>query len=360
MKFPVLYALSSTGKIKQWEIEAVGNKMVTRHGYVDAKITETEKLIFGKNIGKKNETTNEKQCELECQSKWQSKIDEQYVEDISALTNYSEAEVILPMLAKSFNKYKHKIKYPCYAQPKLNGVRCTFQNNEFISRTGKKYETLNHLKYQVQKLGLDIPDGEIYIHGMTFEEIIRLVKKEREDNSNSKLEYWIYDKVDDSKSFENRHIEISIKFKSVDSSFIPNLKTVETVIVNNEDEIKQLHDKWVAQGFEGAIIRNKCGRYKVKHRSDDLLKYKEFLDDEFEIVGFDCGTGTEEGCIVFICKTKNDLLFTVRPRGSFDSRKEMYLEGSKFIGEKLTVRYQNLSENGVPIFPVGILIRNYE
>jgi DNA ligase-1 len=78
MKFNRLYAKSSTGKIKIWEIEAVLDTMIIRSGYEDGKVMEQRKVIEGKNIGRANETTPAKQCELECQSKWQKKVDEQY------------------------------------------------------------------------------------------------------------------------------------------------------------------------------------------------------------------------------------------------------------------------------------------
>ena len=52
-----LYALSSNGKIKTWEIEAKGDTMIIRSGYIDGKLNEQTKTIKGKNIGRSNETT---------------------------------------------------------------------------------------------------------------------------------------------------------------------------------------------------------------------------------------------------------------------------------------------------------------
>jgi ATP-dependent DNA ligase len=39
------------------------------------------------------------------------------------------------------------------------------------------------------------------------------------------------------------------------------------------------HDEYVAQGYEGIMLRNKAGKYAVGHRSSDLQKFKKFLDD---------------------------------------------------------------------------------
>ena len=50
----------------------------------------------------------------------------------------------------------------------------------------------------------------------------------------------------------------------------------------------------------------------------------------------------------------------MRPKGSVEKRQQMFKDLEKIIGKELTVRYQELSEDGIPIFPVGIVIRDYE
>jgi DNA ligase-1 len=362
MIFSMLYAKASNGKIKMWSITAEGNTMIIRSGYEGGKMAEQRKTITGKNIGKANETSAEEQCHLECKSKWNKKIDEQYTENRNNIKEYGEQKVLLPMLALNFRDREHDIKFPCYVQPKLNGVRCIYQGDKFISRKGKEYTTLNHLAIELKELGITMPDGEIYVHGMAFQEIIRRVKKDRGVKTQA-LEYWIYDQVNEHK-FKARNDEISNRFKDyfIQAPSIRKckIKYVETVLVNSKEEIKQWHDKFVQQGFEGVIIRNVDGLYKVKHRSQDLQKYKEFFDAEFEIVGYHEGTGTDDGTVIFEVKTKKGQVFSVRPRGTHEVRSEYLEDIDSIIGKELTVRYQNLSEEGIPIFPVGISIRDYE
>jgi len=355
MKFDTLYAKASNGKIKVWEIEARGNTMVIRNGYEDGKMAEQEKVIEGKNIGRSNETSPEKQCELECQSKWQKKIDEQYSTDKNKLVVYADAAVVLPMLALKYQDRKHDIKFPCYVQPKLNGVRCIYQNGKFMSREGKEFTTLAHLIPELKRLGIDMPDGEVYIHGATFQDIVRQVKKDRGTET---LQYWIYDRVND-KSFNDRSVSIMEQFQLMKPKPV-YLKPVETYLVSSEAEIKKYHDKFVQDGFEGVIVRNVDGLYQAKHRSKDLQKYKEFIDDEFEIVGGHEGSGPDAGTIVFEVKTFAGNVFSVRPRGTREVRSAWFKDLKNLKGLKLTVRYQNLSEVGIPIFPVGITVRDYE
>jgi DNA ligase-1 len=356
-KFPTLYAKASTGKIKVWEIEAKNEEIITRSGYLDGKMSEQSRQAYGKSAGRSNETTSEEQAELEAASKWQKKLDEQYTTNPDNIKSYADQEVLLPMLALNFHKRKHDITFPAYAQPKLNGVRCIYQNGKFMSRKGKEYPALAHLEAELKILGLDIPDGEIYAQDMTFQEIIRRVKKDR-GAASEELEYWIYDQVTDN-DFEDRTKDITYKFAD-SHKHIKRLVKVETVEVNSEKEIKALHDKWVKEGFEGAIVRNKRGAYQVKHRSKNLQKFKEFFDAEFVIVGGHEGSGPDAGTVVFEVKTKKGQVFSVRPKGTREMRTEWMNDLKKLVGRDLTVRYQNLSEDGIPIFPVGVCVRDYE
>ncbi len=167
----------------------------------------------------------------------------------------------------------------------------------------------------------------------------------------------MYDQVSDP-GFSARFQDLEDRFH-IAGEELP-VKLVETVEVNSEEEIQKYHDKWVQEGFEGIIIRNKDGKYKVKHRSKDLQKYKEFKDEEFEIIGGHEGTGSDAGTVVFEVKTQSGKTFSVRPRGTKELRSAMLQDLKSLIGKELTVRYQELSEDGIPIFPVGIEVRDYE
>ena len=91
-----------------------------------------------------------------------------------------------------------------------------------------------------------------------------------------------------------------------------------------------------------------------------MMKYKLFTDEEVKIIGFDVGVGTEEGAIIYKVLDKRENEFTVRPRGTVNEKRELYKIRNSLIGKPLTIRYQELSEKGVPRFPVGINVRDYE
>lgn len=367
---PTLYSVSSTGKVKEWTVSVEGNPdgsatIIRNHGYHGEKIQRIEKVISnGKNIGKSNETTPYQQAVSEALSLRQKRIDLGFTEVIPNLDTYVETE--LPMLAQPFEKRKHNIKYPAYVQPKLNGVRCLAKkvSNDkivYISRKGKEYTTLEHLTPDLLKrmsVG-QILDGEIYVHGMTFQNIVRLVKKFRPEST--ELEYHIYDIAEAGNvKFTDRHVELNMILAGTQLNYKGRLVNVETISVNDEKSVYDMHNIFVSRGYEGVIIRNRDGYYKFDNRSSDLQKYKQFEDAEFEIVGGEEGTGLHEGCVIFRVKNKNNQFFNVYPRGSLEMRKEMYKNIKNYVGKMLTVRYQELSEDGIPIFPVGIEVRDYE
>jgi len=355
-EYPTLYSLASTGKVKVWKIEVVHFElynyydMVTTSGYIDGKMKSTSrKILVGKNIGKANETSPKDQALSEARSKWQKKVDAGGVESVDNV-----GEVILPSLAHKYIERKHNIKFPCYAQPKLNGVRCLATKGdsiEFTSRTGKVYTTLKHLVPElVQLMDNSRFDGEVYVHqDLTFQEICSAVKKQSANTL--KLQYWVYDLCIKDWDFKDR-----IEWLSV---HLPNdglVQVVDTFVVNNEEELFEYHAKFVKEGYEGTIIRNMEGGYVYQYRSTNLQKYKDFIDEEFKIIG---GKADEEGCVVFKCKCDGGE-FDVRPKGSQEIRREWVRDLDDIIGEELTVRYQNLSDDGIPIFPVGVVIRDYE
>jgi DNA ligase-1 len=350
--------------------------IVTKHGYEDGKMVENERLVtVGKNIGKSNETTPVEQAVKEAQSDWNKKKDAGYKdeeEDEEMVTTVFTPP--LPMLAHDFNKRGNAIKFSCYAQKKLDGVRClAIQGKGLYSRQGKKFPHMESILSEINGLAAGtILDGELYSDTLTFQEIVGLVKKEtllpKDLPKMQHIFLWVYDTIregsytDRKKWLENLFTK---KFK--------HLRLLPTDECKTKEDIPALHAKYVEEGYEGLILRNKAGLYKVGFRSKDLQKYKEFQDDEFTVIGFTEGDGIEKGCVIWICETKKGDSFSVRPRGTHEERRELFKIAKSMVGKKLTVRFQELTEEsssnsaaashttgGIPRFPVGIAFRDYE
>ena len=369
-----IFAKASTGKPKEWQVSVVDNgdetcTLIRTHGYIGQKIQKLKKVIRkGKNIGRSNETTYWTQAIADAKSLHQRQVDRGYV------TNLADWVVPeFPMLANKFTERKKHLNWPIYGQKKLDGVRCFAKRVSetemtYMSRSGKFYHTLDHLTplfLESIEVG-DIVDGEVYIHGETFQEIIRRVKKLRPESITLQFNSYDFLPVND------REMDQMTRLATLESIFgktgeekYPEILVTGTVILESEKQLQEYHDKYVMEGFEGIMLRNFHGKYLFSDgkgpRSNDLQKYKEFIDDEFEIVGaVEADEGMHKGCVKFICDARNGETFTSYPKGTLEERRQMFIDREKYIGKELTVRYQATSENGTPTFNVGIAVRDYE
>jgi DNA ligase-1 len=247
---------------------------------------------------------------------------------------------ILPMLA---NKWEDRHKYisePFYVQPKIDGVRLLVSNKGGISRTGKIVPGTEHLGKGLKEG--EYLDGECYDPNKTFEEITSLFK------TNPKaLEFHVFDYFDTNQP---------------DLTFDERLErvTVETRWVKKKSDLPIVHKQYMDAGYEGTMIREPSSVYEIGKRSNYLLKLKDFKTDEYKVIGMRECTGKDVGTPIWVCVTENGQEFTVRPEGTQEKRREMFKNGNKYIDKMLTVKYQNLTDLGVPRFPVGIAFRDYE
>jgi DNA ligase-1 len=122
-------------------------------------------------------------------------------------------------------------------------------------------------------------------------------------------------------------------------------------------DFRRLFSEFVEAGYEGIMLRNADGVYRANYRSNDLQKYKEFEEAEFVIVGFEEARGRDAGSVLWVCATSSGDKFDCRPIGSLEHRSELFRNAPNYVGKLLTVKYQELSEHGIPRFPSGKAIR---
>lgn len=361
-KLPKLFGISKKGKVKSWKIsiEYDGGYPIVfiEHGYEDGKKQRSGKPIsVGKNIGKSNETSPWQQAVLEVRAAWKKKQDKNYF-----VRPCKKNEAMLPMLAFEYGARKHDIVFPCYAQPKLNGVRCLARMKEdgsilFTSRGGKGFMRLHHIEEALREFMLpgDVFDGELYTHGMLFENIVSAVKAGKEENPETiKVGYHIYDFPSHGGELFERIESLYGKVPRYDDSPI---KLVSTKEVSNEEDLYLIHDNFIDDKYEGTMIRNKLGFYLFGHRSNDLQKLKDMMDEEFEIVGGNEGIGKSVGQCTFLCVNREEKIFGVRCIGAKGVRIEQWNNLDDYVGKFISVKFQNYSKEGIPIFPVGMSIR---
>lgn len=362
-----LYKRARNGKIQQWSINVDQNTYYTSEGYVDGKITTSQPTIcVGKNIGKSNEVSPNEQAIREAESKWKKKLDRGYTIQPHTVDQVS---IVDPMLAHKWKDHKHSTVGVIASQPKLDGIRCIGTKSGLFTRQGKRIVAAPHIERAVMQMleGLEdhiTLDGELYNHTLKedFNTITSIVRKQNVteqdiERSEQLLQYHVYD-------INHPTLTFSYRFQSakmlIEQGGFQCIKLVQTAFIErntnqDNDMLDTLYQGYLSMGYEGQMIRNSNSKYQ-SGRSKSLLKRKEFEDAEFEIIDIEEGVGNRSG---MMGRIKFDG-FDSNARGTHEYYKELWLNKHKYIGKMATVRYQNLTPDGKPRFPVMIAIRNYE
>ena len=359
-----LYSVDSKGKTRVVVFEVIKDTTILNSpiytikrasGLLDGKLTEQPEIIISS--GKAKRSTTE-QMQLQLDSMIKEKKDKGYKESTDELgeTKTDTSGKPKPMLAKDPKDKLDKIiaEKTAYCSTKLDGVRMMVgSDKQTISRGGGNYNIpakmiLNdpifddlHTRYPDALL-----DGELYVHGLPLEQIsgdCRLI--DWNETRHSRLQFWVFDILIEDMIFEDR-LKILKTFKSSDK-----IKIVEHVKVGSKKEIMNLHDKWISEGFEGAIWRDANECYKIGGRGNMMLKIKLFQDSEFRVIGITRGLRDED--MVFVCEMPDsDKTFEAKPVGTREQRLE-YLNNfeEKYKNKMATVKFFHLSEKGVPVLP---------
>jgi ATP-dependent DNA ligase len=355
-KFPILFKYTEKDQIQQWQIFVKDDHFWTEEGIVDGTITKSlPTYCKSKNIGRSNETTPQEQAIAEAQAKWQKKVDSGYNEKLTR-----EKKFFQPMLAHEISKYeKFLFTVPTYIQPKLDGLRAISQDNTLMSRNGKPYLACLHL-YQTHY----VLDGELYNHELhdDFNKIVSLCKKQKPTaeelvESHKKVEFWAYDFPEHQGVFSERYKALK---KALE--FLLGYKLVPTYEVKNQADVDKYHEKFLSEGYEGSIIRLDLGPYEGK-RSKQLLKKKDFVDEEFKIIGAEEGEGGRAGTIGYFIMAhdkQKDKTFKSNVKGDFEFLKDIWKNHKKYIGTQATVKYFNRTPDDVPRFPYIIKLNRKE
>ena len=322
---------------------------LTKTGRETKKQTSEPYFAAPTNVGRANERNSEAQAFFEFDAIIKKQLDAGF---------YREGEKVdswpMPMLAHKFKDHMNKVEWPSYIQPKLNGMRMLFNGTEARSRGNKEIipEVIQHLQFDT---GGFILDGELMLpNNQLLQESMKAIKKYRPELS-PLLMYHVYDIVDNELPYAMRQqIIVDLMHDAP-----PNVVMVKTVACADETAVYKQHTQFVSEGYEGTMIRNPSMVYEIGKRSYSLLKLKDFVDAEYRIVDVIDGAGSDTGLAIFELETDSGARFNCRPEGTQSNRAELFVNRKKLVNKFLTVRYQELSRDGIPIFPVGVSIREW-
>jgi len=411
-KYVPLFKEGTNGEIRVWQIGYSLEKLKIVHGILITTKGENGQLITAYHpiVENKSGRTLVQQALLEARKRYLDQYSMGYLpkgEELPVELNGTE-----PMLAKtlklSSDESKTKsnevriTKYPVSVTPKFDGIRGLARylpdsSVQMRSRNNKPHEApLTHIKAELVNFLKYLPfpselDGELYSLDVGFDELSGIIRTKKTKHAKHDLvKFFIFDLIEPKNlCWEERYrvlVEAFTKYLE-DGGSCKTFEIIQTYTVNNEAELISYHNKFVADGFEGIIIRKygcvevdnccrqflaspdrmckKClkgyqlSNYRSK-RTNALIKYKLFMDEEATIIDFSKGIGTEEGAIEYVVKDVRGNVLKLRPKGSMEERRRLYEEGRSLIGKKVTIRFQELSEKNVPRFPLVVCIRDYE
>lgn len=233
-----------------------------------------------------------------------------------------------------------------YISEKLDGVRAYWNGSGFYSRQGNKFSAPNWFTQGLSSFPLD---GELFIDRKQFQLTVSIVRSMDKGDSWKLLKYNVFDAPKETGRFEERLNKAKEWFKKNPSEYV-NL--LEQIKCKNYEHLQEEFDKIVSLGGEGLILRAPNSLY-VDSRSDKMLKFKPFNDAECIVTGYTKGTGkyiNSTGALKV--ELPNGTKFKLGT-GLSDKQREKPPK----IGSTVTFRYQELTNDGIPRFPVFLRVR---
>ncbi len=290
-----------------------------------------------------------------------------------------------PMTQARFDK----MPKPVLVQPKLNGNRCRSLFNAenkvtLLSSSGAPIVSMPHIVKQLESLpiqNLEL-DGELYHHGWSHQKINGIVRRTvTMGEEHEQIGYHIFDGIDEKITQVNRLPVLRQLSGLIQAQGVPHIMILETYFAANIKDVMAWLATFMEKGYEGIIIRSPLALY-IRKRTSSLLKLKPMKFDTFKIIGYkkeltkvciNCRK-TPSRCICPVSPDSEINLVEI-PLDTLGALKCKTLEGKEFyvgsgqaltdlsrsllwesrhtlVGKRALVKYQNLSDGGIPIHGV--------
>lgn len=358
---PTLYAKDKSGGLKVWSVSTDGASVYVQHGKLGGKQQVKETVCEAKNVGRSNETTPEAQAEIEALAKWVKQTKKGYFATQEEALAYVSKK---PMKAHDYKDYKDRVKYPCYIQAKLNGLRALSEDGNGIqSKSGEAYKQPKHWEKHLDTIleSFGCVDGEVFEKyakqgGLSLQKINSAFKKPNEDTH--RLKYWIYD-VPSDLPFSERVKRLECLSGFIKEYGLSTMQVVETKLVHSEEEGDEFYNYVLWLGAEGVVYRNLDGTYEYDYRSYNLIKRKPRPDAEARVLSVE---KDKNNWGILTCELKNGVQFKVQMR--VDSHPTInyreYDNAVTLIGGFIKFEYEEFSDSGVPTKQVGVGLREVD
>ncbi len=270
-------------------------------------------------------------------------------------------------LAQKFDQKRLHAQDYIAVEPKLDGIRCFAVVRDGVAqlfaRSGKLITNFDStIGKQLLLLGDGCYDGELM--GQDFTSLMRQAyRKENVDTSETSLQLFDYLPLKEwtsgvtKMSCNDRKEALLDKMTLADIDFNIVSPVERSHIPPDYSEIKDLHDNYVAQGYEGAMIKDLNAPYRFG-RGYEVMKLKVFHDVDLKIKSLEEGTGKHTGKLGSVTVVFNGVEVRVGSGFSDSNREEIWRAPDSFVGRVIEVRYQEVTPDGSLRFPVFVCFRN--
>ena len=270
-------------------------------------------------------------------------------------------------LAQKFEEKRLAGKDTVGVEPKLDGIRCFAIVEDgtalLYARSGKLISNFDStIGKEIADLGDGCYDGEIM--GEDFIALMRQAyRKEAVDLTGSYLALFDFLPMNEWKSRRaevpcyQRYEELSSRLGE-GSDFRKYLKLVPRYTSNAVyAEIKNFHDEFVTDGFEGAMVKDLSAPYKFG-RGPEVMKLKAFHDVDLKVERLLEGTGKHTGKLGSVVVDYNGVEVQVGSGFSDELREAIWNDPDSFVSRVIEVRYQEVTPDGSLRFPTFVCFRN--
>jgi len=242
------------------------------------------------------------------------------------------------MLASQYAKAKHKLIYPCYSSPKIDGVRALYADGVFYSRTGHVYRGLDHIKQALDtSFGNVEVDGELIVPGLSFQKSCGLLRR-AEDTPTAV--YNIFDMPSISDTLSHRLFVLHRAFVTIEQRSC--IQLVPHNLVDTYAEVNRLYDAYRQQGYEGSVLKNAKAKYQKK-RSMDWIKLKNLQSITLRVVDTLPGKGKYTDVVgKLVAELPNGDIVKVGS-GLTDYDRHFFNSKESIIGKLIEVEYHELT-----------------
>lgn len=231
---------------------------------------------------------------------------------------------------------------------KLDGVRAYWDGTKFLSRLGNVYHAPKSF-LDIMPKGV-VLDGELWLGRKKFQQTVSIVRRQDANEDVWKdIVYKVFDVPDPALPFERRILQC---IATAGDCMDLRVHALHQFPCTGIGHLRQKLAEIEALGGEGLMLRQPGSLY-VAGRSPTLLKVKSFFDAEAKVTGYTAGKGRHKGVVGALeVELPNGTKFAVGTGLTDQDRKT-----PPKIGSKITFRYQELSDGGVPRFPSYVGVR---